>query len=66
MHFKWCYKICICSVTPGELGSFRNFKGLLIRETVERSKRLSVLLKKILFIPLLQSLLKFPQTKVER
>ena len=30
MHSKWRYKICICSVIPGELESFRNYKGFSI------------------------------------
>ena len=30
MHFKRCYKICICSVVLGQLESFRNYKGLRI------------------------------------
>ena len=27
MHSKRRYKICICSVVPGQLESFRNYKG---------------------------------------
>ena len=27
MHSKRRYKICICSVVPGQLKSFRNYKG---------------------------------------
>jgi len=30
MHSKWCYKIIICSVIPGERKSFRNYKGFSI------------------------------------
>ena len=52
MYSKWCCKICICSVTLGELEAFPNYKGysIIFPKTLDAIERFTKV--RIFLVPL--------------